>query len=274
MSNTSQTTEGGRGALQWARDPPYDYLNYEDGESVAKSITMIHYDDDKRFTGMNFSVWNAFEQFVDEHGIVNRVHKRYQKRNMSPSQEIFWGPGAEARVAWLLIDRAPAMKHELDTFASVLILKSIATLNLEAVLRLVCSLAGNSLGESDPLLVIENLPCDLSDDVVVLQRIHHRVKLLSGGPEAEAAVGNATGTSIQRQLERFKQVWNAIVQKLSPGRLANEMGFYADVMEDFVDTDRRYASQSDLEGAEELAISSVRLNQAVPNGPNIASDDG
>ncbi|KAK1242369.1 hypothetical protein MKX07_000355 [Trichoderma sp. CBMAI-0711] len=227
MSNTSQTTERGRGALQWARDPSYDYLKYEDGESVAESITMIHYGGDKCF------------------------------REVDPSE-------LKERECW----------QQLDTLAPALTLELIATLNLEVILRHACSLAGKSPSEGDLMVALEELHWDLSDDVVVLQRIHHRVKVLSGGPEAEAAVGNATGTSIQRQLERFKQVWNAIVQKLSPGRLANEMGFYADVMEDFVDTDRRYASQSDLEWAEELAISSVRLYQAVHNGPNIASDEG
>ncbi|PTB66183.1 hypothetical protein BBK36DRAFT_1095355, partial [Trichoderma citrinoviride] len=263
MSDTSQTyEEEGNGDLV--------FLDYKGDFSAAKSINMIQYNDVKRFRGVGPLQRGDRILFVDEHGITNRAYGMPKRPTVRRTQEIFWGTGAEARVAWLLIDRAPTIKHEvwivtqqklhgfaphpnhtptvialirsatlkerqvwqcMVTLGSSLTLELIAALDIEVIVGYVCSLAGIAPGEDDPILALEKLHYDLSDDVVLLRRIQQRIRMLSGGPEAEAAVGILPEIGIQGHLDRFKQVWAAIISKLSPGRLADEMEFYADVME-------------------------------------------
>jgi hypothetical protein len=201
---------------------------------------------------------------------MNHVHIEPQRSRNGRTLEIWWGPGAEARAAWLLIDRAPPIKHEawtatqqtlygtpphpnhtpaiialidravleerrcwqeLDTLNSEPTLESIAAVNMQAVLEHVCSLSGIAPGGGDPMLSLEKLHYELSDDLVLLGRYHQRIKALGCESKAEHAVDVVTEANAQRLLNRFKEIWAAIVGKLSPGQLASEMEFYAHQMQ-------------------------------------------
>ncbi|KAL7810605.1 hypothetical protein V8C26DRAFT_234565 [Trichoderma gracile] len=222
-------------------------------------------------------------------------------------QEILWGPGAEATAACLLIDRAPAMKHDvwdvvyhilsdiphhpyhtksiitiidkaasmerktwrqLRVLESAQTLESVIALDMEAILASMCDLAGVAASRGDFINAVGELHYNLSDDMALLRRIHQRLKKLSGAPETRSArkLHADPGAILQEQLGRFKNVWTTIIEQLSPGRLANEMSFYADTMEDLVDEDERYAFEddedwADEQWAEQMAMTSLRKGQ-------------
>ncbi|KAH0490768.1 hypothetical protein TgHK011_002220 [Trichoderma gracile] len=230
------------------------------------------------------------------------LEDKYSRR-----QEVLWGPGAEATAACLLIDRAPAMKHDVwDTVYHILsdiphhpchteaiitildkaasmerktwrqlrvlesaqTLESVIALDMEAILASMCDLAGVAARRGDSINAVGELHYNLSDDMALLRRIHQRLKKLSSVPEPKSAkkLHAHPETVLQEQLGRFKNVWTTIVEQLSPGRLANEMSFYADTMEDLVDEDERYAFEehdhwSEEQWAEQMSMTSLRRGQ-------------
>lgn len=76
--------------------------------------------------------------------------------------------------------------------------------------------------------------------MVLLRRIHQRLKMLSHEEAAEAASSHDAKAQIQKELERFKATWPRIVERLFPGRLASKMEFYAEEMGDRLNADIRF----------------------------------
>ncbi|KAL7819510.1 hypothetical protein V8C44DRAFT_139721 [Trichoderma aethiopicum] len=241
--------------------------------------------------------------YVDEDAMFTTVLEmpslddKYERR-----QDILWGPGAEKKAACLLIDRAPAMKHEvwararlvlsetpphpihtpyivtildramlierrswqqLETLESAQDHESAAALDIEAVLVSMCSLAGVAARGRDPIEAVGELHYNLSDDMALLRRIHQRLRMLSDAPDTTSAgkPHKHPEASIQEQLDRFKKTWTAIIEQLSPGRLANEMQFYADMMDELVEEDERYAFEDDEQWSELMDIAILREHQ-------------
>lgn len=139
---------------------------------------------------------------------------------------------------------------------------------MEVLLASMCSLAGVAARGCDPIEAVGELHYSLSDDMALLRSIHQRLRMLSGAPDTRSAekLHMHPEASIQEQLDQFEKTWTTIVEQLSPGRLANEMAFYAHRMRDLVDEDKRYAFEEDtFEGdeqwVEQMAISGLRRHQ-------------